>query len=297
MRFVMLHWRGELPLLTSVCGVGLVAAPAFAAISKVLFIGASALDLSIPASSAAELIWLVVCAVICVWAAVGIWRAAEASPRKTRWGSRAVLGILALLLLPVAQRSALSATELFQLSMGSDPLGKPADMRFTNGDLVIDGPLALGSGDRFAALVSGAQVPRTVLLTSSGGRVAEAEAIGAWVKAHGIPTRGRDYCESACTLILLSGPDRTVEPGTDVGFHQTTFAGNTEEEDKLQTDLSRSSFLLAGVSPAFIDRAFSARPDDMWYPSQEEMLESGFLTRRIGPTSRARAGTRVAPAR
>ena len=65
---------------------------------------------------------------------------------------------------------------------------------------------------------------RVVKLSSSGGEVGAAYEIVDVVIERQLDTHVIDFCESACTLILLAGVNRTAEKNAKIGFHQTSIS-------------------------------------------------------------------------
>ena len=61
-------------------------------------------------------------------------------------------------------------------------------------------------------------------LSSSGGEVEAAYEIVDIVIERQLDTHVIDFCESACTLILLAGMNRTAEQNAKIGFHQTALS-------------------------------------------------------------------------
>lgn len=108
-------------------------------------------------------------------------------------------------------------------------------------------------------------------------------------------------CESACTIILLAGKKRTMERGSRMGYHQSSWdlehiqkayedtpddwnnnvyefaiwvdqVAIIESFDNLKYQLER------GVDAQFAIKTLQAQSDDMWYPRRKELLEAGVLT-------------------
>ncbi|MBL0116023.1 MAG: hypothetical protein IPP45_11860 [Sphingomonadales bacterium] len=107
----------------------------------------------------------------------------------------------------------------------------------------------------------------------------EAQKIAEIVDRKGLNTYVEGQCESACTLILLAGRDRATTPNARIGFHQPDFPGLDAEGKRAIIDANRVIYLKAGVSDTFIDRAMSASPKSMWYPSYDEMVAANVVTR------------------
>lgn len=65
-----------------------------------------------------------------------------------------------------------------------------------------------------------------VILSSDGGNLAAAWEIGALIAAHGIRTRLTDEtdCASACAILFLHGPERSMESSARLGVHLPFFS-------------------------------------------------------------------------
>mgnify|MGYP001168163221 CR=1 FL=1 len=54
--------------------------------------------------------------------------------------------------------------------------------------------------------------------------------------------------------------------------------GALDEEIDAVIAENRQYFIARGVSQDFLDKAFSTPHDDMWFPTIEELTESGIIT-------------------
>lgn len=85
----------------------------------------------------------------------------------------------------------------------------------------IEGPIVRGDEQRFAAVAS-ARRASIVYLSSPGGDVDAAIAVGRMVRKFGLDTfvgRAGVGCWSACPLIWLSGRHAIVQRNSYLGFH------------------------------------------------------------------------------
>jgi len=279
------HWAGHLPLTLSYWVNG-------ALISVLILAGTEWIAHkirggwgSLQALAAVGLLYLVVSTLVWVWSSVGIWRSAYWHRRRggsAGWGYAARVLVL-LSVLGVALRSgdaALQAAEFGRLARGEDSIGAIADMRPSadGSEVVLRGNIAIGAADKFAAVLAAAPKARTLVLTSPGGRILEAERIAEAVRARGLDTRVDDACMSACTEILLAGRSRSAPARARIGFHQPDFPGLTRAERWDATREMHDRYLAAGVKDAFVDRAMAAPPQAMWFPTAEEMMQANVLT-------------------
>lgn len=145
--------------------------------------------------------------------------------------------------------------------------------------ILLDGPIGRGTAERFIAVAQSAPNARTVMLLSPGGWIYEAERVAGMVRARRFDTYVETTCLSACTMILLSGRDRAVSPGARIGFHAPILLGG-RQPDAAYLRSTRAFFDSRGVAPAFTDRVFATPNEAMWYPTYDEMLAAGVVTRR-----------------
>ena len=154
----------------------------------------------------------------------------------------------------------------------------------------------------FKSLLKANTQVRVVKLSSGGGEVAAAYEILDVVIEQQLDTHVIDFCESACTLILLAGVNRTAEKNAKIGFHQTSLSpADAKLEYKelkgelgFETPYDYASWLLEdtqdlilndlyyyqslGLSLDFIIKTMEAYSDEMWYPDHAYMVEEGVLT-------------------
>lgn len=98
------------------------------------------------------------------------------------------------------------------------------------------------------------------------------------VRGRGLVTYTSEYCLSAATLVLMSGKERVVAANAKVGFHAGTLPGATVEQQREMDNLVRSTMQSADVSEGFIKRVLATPPDQMWYPTFNEMLAARAVT-------------------
>lgn len=271
------HWRGQLPVLTSVLGVIILGSMVIIAVSR-LFLLTVPDDISLELVAKLELGWLAGCLVALGWAVIETWRSAGRATRSVMWVTRVAISIAVILGAPRAARSAEYALDLVQLASERDPMGPPAQVSVKGRQVRVVGTLSQGTAERFRAMLRASPGIETVVLESPGGRLIEARLMADAIKKRRLSTLAVRHCESACTMVLLAGIKRYALLDARVGFHQATMRGNSAVEDQIASITMKDSFLLAGVSIDFVERAFSTSSQKMWYPSQAFILSSQFLT-------------------
>lgn len=162
--------------------------------------------------------------------------------------------------------------------------------------LYLTGMFLDGSFHQVDAALRSAMQVRRVHLSSSGGFTIEGRLVAALVRKYRLDTYVEYYCASACTQVFAAGQQRVIGPQARLGFHQAVMvdgngmaAGVRERTDrKLDStmvfgvngnDTLRLAYELAGTEPAFVDKALGYDYENMWVPSQEELLESRLVMR------------------
>ena len=144
----------------------------------------------------------------------------------------------------------------------------------------IDGSIELGITRNLGNLLTNNPGTRLAILNSDGGNIYEARGLAKLFRDNAISTRVENTCTSACTSAFIGGEIRSMSPQAKFGFHQyridsavRTINANPAEEQEKDKEL----FLQNGVSEAFVSRMFSAPSNDMWFPTADELLQSGFV--------------------
>lgn len=272
------HWRGETPLLTSIFVTAILGTAVFVAALRLLLLLATNLDLSVAMFARMELLFFAACAAFWLWACIGIWRAARRASGQARWFTQGAVVLATLAMAPHAFASGEMAGELALLAVDRDPLGPPAKVIRTGETVVLEGAIAQRTAERFEAALGAWKDARLLVLSSEGGRMAEAFRIAELVRERGLDTIARGECSSACTIILLAGRKRSIEGGTQVGFHRTSFAGFGPLDEELASEALGDFYIESGVAADFVKTALSVPSEDIWYPSKGEMIEAQFLT-------------------
>ena len=100
----------------------------------------------------------------------------------------------------------------------------------------------------------------------------EGQQIARLIQDRGLDTLVESHCASACTIALIAGRHRTAGPDAGIGFHQPTFPGLSEADRQLMIADMRRLYREGGISGGFLERVLRVPPDDMWYPTHEELV-------------------------
>lgn len=123
----------------------------------------------------------------------------------------------------------------------------------------------------------------TLILDSTGGHIYSARAMANAILTRGISTHVEKKCYSACTLVFISGTERSAGASASFGFHGYAYRladaalyGAVDEQQKKDADL----FLSQGVQKRFVDTMFDEKPPDLWQPPLSE-LKNAFVLHHI----------------
>jgi membrane-bound ClpP family serine protease len=165
-----------------------------------------------------------------------------------------------------------------------DKFGQPTFTLLRNGtELEFSGGINYGLREQFDKVLAGAPQVKVVHLNSQGGRIADAHLIAKSIRERGLVTYVRNHCESACTDVFLAGRERWAAPTAEIGFHSPDFPGATDTDLQSVRQDELSYLTMQGVSKNFAEKAVSTKPESMWYPTGQEMLDARVLTGIANP--------------
>lgn len=142
----------------------------------------------------------------------------------------------------------------------------------------------------------------TLELNSDGGVPPAALEMAVAVTDFGLNTVVNERCESACTLVFMAGGNRTLTRGARLGFHSSSwgrdgmkeyyeetressgwldefaFASWAYEEGMRDFNKTLEFMVSRGVDVQFIVRAAYVNFSDVWYPSRDELVNSGIIS-------------------
>jgi hypothetical protein len=219
-----------------------------------------------------------------VWVIVGITRSAN---RHTARGGKLFWANVARLLMVVSvigmayrleSRIVPETRLLVSLAAGHDPLDTMTVETSPDGRTInLDGTIGFGSVDKLQKILDASPEATTLILSSDGGREAEAQELALRVRQKNLNTTVQEECLSACTFVFLAGAKREVAEDANLGFHQPTADGLTADEKQIMIQHMVESYRSLGLREWFIDRIIATPPEDMWYPTQDELKQAGVL--------------------
>jgi len=149
-------------------------------------------------------------------------------------------------------------------------------------DIRLAGDLTEGVAARVAALLAANPGVERIHLTSDGGLVDEAEALGALVAERGLATYVPDACASACTLVFVRGRTRYLAIGGQLGFHAPYELGPGGRIEAVDPSAERAAYLAAGLTSGFVAQTMTVAPEDIWIPEPARLRQAGVVTEMVG---------------
>lgn len=280
------HWDGELSLPVSYWVNSLL----LASLSPLIVLAAVAAlaeaKLSLRAIAAVGVAQTVTPIALWLWGIVGVWRSADNHAARGGTPVWASLAKVAVVLGALATTYHLTTSvgpqvkEFALIALGRDPLGSFQVMVSSDGrSVLVSGVLREGSAKAIQNILEAAPGATTLVLSSNGGRLAEAKALAEFVRAKQLDTYVEQACVSACTFVFLAGRDRAATPNAKIGFHAPSFPGDDPLTIEAGRQFAMAVYRAAGLPEAFIARALPSDSKEMWYPTRDELIEVRVLTR------------------
>jgi hypothetical protein len=148
-------------------------------------------------------------------------------------------------------------------------------------DIRFAGEIGTGTAVRLAELLAAHPEVTRIHLTSEGGLVEEATAIGDLIAARRLDTYVPDYCVSACTLAFVRGAERYLVTSGRLGFHAPYDPGLFGQVVQADASAERAAYVAAGVDPAFAARALGVASDSLWIPEPASLVQARVATELV----------------
>jgi hypothetical protein len=219
-----------------------------------------------------------------------VWRSANSyieqrslQLKRAPWaGAAKIMAVLAFIQLASAVLTVgiPQITEASQIAFMDDPDIPNYSIRVMRSgtEAEITGGIKYGLTSDFQKILRASRQIKVVHLNSIGGRLGEGESLYNLIKDNQLTTYVSANCLSACTLAFSGGHERVLLHGAVLGFHRGKFAGN-DFKDTAEMQGQRKVFTAAGFDSEFIVRALATSSDDMWKPSEPELLKAGVISK------------------
>lgn len=283
--YILMHWRGELSLAISfwrnvfLINMGL-------RIFENWLTKSSPIENPVVAIQVTAFYFFVVFAIVFPWQIIGLWRSANRHKEQAKdrfWpGVVKVLVVLSLLgTLVIMSISWPFFKNLYQIGFGKDEYGNYQVELINEKSLIhLQGSLGFGISKEVGRLIEKNPNIKGIILDSNGGRIYEGRELSKIIVKNDLDTYTLRGCYSACGIAFISGNKRYLAQGANLAFHQ--YSSGTKNLDPYVDILSEQKkdlliYKRSGISQNFIDRVFTAKQDDLWYPTIDEMISAGVV--------------------
>jgi hypothetical protein len=285
--FFLKHWRGDYSLARSYWLNSTLASVAILVVANVVNPWV-AQEYTARLTSIWVLALTVLGALVLVWSIGGTWFSANKHVERGGskfWAGAARIALALAMLRAIVQYATIGpqVAEHIKVASGYQP-GPDVTIK-----LLPDGATARYEGgvndhaaEQLRRFIDQHPGLRTVVLSSPGGWTREGERLAKVIADRKLDTYVEAECSSSCTIAFLAGAQRAAAPTALLGFHRFRRVGSSSSALARQFDdeATRRAYLAAGLSNAFIQKVNETRPDDVWYPTSEELLSYGVVTRR-----------------
>ena len=79
----------------------------------------------------------------------------------------------------------------------------------------------------------------------------------------------------------MAGSHRILGEGAKIGLHSYSSPGHTKAEDLADSLADQKFYKKMGVTDSFIKKAFRTPADQMWHPSEKELIKNHIITHQI----------------
>lgn len=241
---------------------------------------------SVGAASLAMLILQPLFLLVWVWAVIG---ATMSALRTLINGPSPVWAFIALFAIAASTVSTAHALtwllpamkEHFAVAMGRQPTATFTVTLSADGRVIaFAGGVNEGAARAIDRAIGDAPKVGTLLLDSPGGWMREGQRMAEVVKRYRLNTRVEKSCYSACTLVFMSGENRSAGEQAQIGFHRSRAVGASAKD--AQEPASREEAAIyrkAGLHDDFVSRIVATPNDSILVPTRRELLREDVLTR------------------
>ncbi|HWU00157.1 MAG TPA: hypothetical protein VN229_21145 [Terriglobales bacterium] len=176
-------------------------------------------------------------------------------------------------------------------SYPSDPELGPFSVHLLSNshEIEVSGDMNSGVTQAVRTLLDATPGVQVVHLNSPGGIAHEGYLLSRLIKERHLATYTATLCASACTEAFLGGSPRYLAKDGKLGFHSASRSlGGTSWD--VVNDALRRFYKEAGLPDAFIERALNTPPNDIWFPTNEELRAAHVVDEVVDRSKFAASG-------
>lgn len=292
-----LHWNGLLPLGSSYW-INVFAINLVVIFSTPLVFDYISISTSSAVSSGLSLIaFYIFISCLLFWQLVGLYR--SANKHESRGGSAGWAFMAKIMILIGLSRFCFDMYQTgvpFILESAKLVAGKsafpPAIIRVMNQgtEVELQGAFEFGTSDKLAEVLAEHPSIKIIHLNSIGGRIAEAQKLAEIIKQYDLITYSKTQCASACPIAFLAGKEKLISTEAKLEFHSASFAGVSGSEFTELNEGLLAQLAEAGVPSWFINKVSKVSSDDLWSPTNKELIRAGIIDTVVDSGEYANSG-------
>lgn len=169
----------------------------------------------------------------------------------------------------------------------------------SGGRLEAKGAIIPGTAERFKAEIEKrGDYVKTVVLSSPGGSVQDALAMGKLIREKGLATRVESdgLCASSCPLVFAGGRERTASKGAAIGVHQViAYGGPGMTADQGMNHVQKVAATCQryltdmGVDTQVWTHAMETPPEEIFYFTDKELADLKLTSPPPAPVAQQKA--------
>ncbi|WP_372740991.1 zinc-ribbon domain-containing protein [Neptunomonas sp.] len=234
---------------------------------------------------------------ITLWQVIGTFRSASKHVRrggKPFWATTVhilmILGLLRLAAEMATTGGPVIKESFKRITSGIDVQAYELRVMRQGKELELAGGMPSGTAAAVQNILDATPTIKIIHLNNSGGLIEEGYALARLISNRKLITFTSDLCASSCTLAFLSGKERYLSSNGSLGFHSASFGSLDGSKISDLNSEFRSLFKQYGVSKWFIDKALSIPSNELWKPTQAELLDANIVDKVVDPNDFALSG-------
>jgi len=272
--YIKRHWQGKMSLSTSF-GINFMLLNFFSYLSMKCL---DLLSLNLLTECRLKTLAFTFGGIVFIWQFIGCWRSAKLQKRISK---DAFSGTAAQLILISSLLSIVHTLPLYWEHVKISLLQEEKyELKVKKGEIFFSGYIGYGLDDDIKEILEKNDI-LYINLSSQGGRTAVAKKVAKLIEDYKITTYTPTYCLSGCVRIFLAGSKRILGDGAKIGLHSSSFPGFTKSEILNLPRSSHKFYKEHGVTDSFIERISKTPPDQMWYPTIDELIENHIITHQV----------------
>jgi len=160
----------------------------------------------------------------------------------------------------------------------------------SNGDeMELAGDMPEGTAAAVQKLLDAHPSVHVIHLNSDGGELHEGRLLAVLIQQRHLTTYTSTICASACTIAFLAGTTRYLADDAWLGFH-SSYDKDSGESSTRGNVVFYQAYHADGLSDAFISKALGTAPNEVWFPSHDELRQAKAVDKFVDRRQFAESG-------